>query len=94
MSEKERLSASVDAELLDAARAAVAAGRAPSVSAWVNEALARQAEHDRRLAALDTFLARYEHEHGEITDDEIRAASRSARTRAVVVRGRRRSGAA
>jgi hypothetical protein len=86
MTQRERLSASVEAELLAAGRAAVAEGRAPNLSAWVNEALGRQAAHDRRMQALDEFLAAYESEHGEITDDEMRAATRRARERAVVVR--------
>lgn len=87
MSGKERLSASVDTDLMAAARDAVARGRAESVSAWVNEALVLKAEHDRRLAAIDDFLAAYEAEHGEITEQEMRDASRRARSRAVVVRG-------
>ena len=45
----------------------MAAGRAESVSAWVNEALRMKADHDRRLQALDEFVAAYEAEHGEIT---------------------------
>jgi Arc/MetJ family transcription regulator len=88
MSGKQRLSASVDAELVAAAQAAVAAARATSVSAWVNDALRRQVEHDRRTTALGEFLAAYEAEHGEITEEEIRAATRQAESRAVVVRGR------
>jgi Arc/MetJ-type ribon-helix-helix transcriptional regulator len=88
MSAKERLSASVDAELIAAAQEAVAHGRAESVSAWVNEALHLKADHDRRLAALDEFLAAYEAEHGEITEQEMREAARRARAGAVVVRGR------
>ncbi|MGH9162060.1 MAG: hypothetical protein ACRD2X_18990 [Vicinamibacteraceae bacterium] len=91
MSSKQRLSASIDADLLEAARTAVADGRISTVSAWVNEALQRQAEHDRRMRALDDFLATYEAEHGPITDDEIHAASRRARARALVARGSRRS---
>lgn len=86
MTNRERLSATVEAEVLAAGRAAVAEGRAESLSAWVNEALQRQAAHDRRMAALDEFLAEYEAEHGEITDEEIRAAQRRSRSRAVVVR--------
>lgn len=62
-------------------------GRAESLSAWVNAALRRQAEHDRRMKALDSFLVAYEAEHGAITEDEIRAATRRASARAVVVRG-------
>jgi hypothetical protein len=34
------------------------------------------------MQALDEFLAAYEAEHGEITDDEMRAATRRARERA------------
>ncbi len=87
MSSKQRLSASVDSELVAAAHAAVAEGRAESVSAWVNDALRRQLEHERRLVALGEYLAAYEAEHGEITEDEMRSAARHAESRAVVVRG-------
>ena len=69
------------------AQAAVAGGSAESISAWVNDALRLKAEHDRRLQALDDFLAGYEAEHGEISDDEMRDAARRARERAIVVRG-------
>ena len=72
--------------MLAAGRAAVADGRAESLSAWVNGALRRQADHDRRLQALDHFLAAQEAEHGEITAEDIDAASRRARGRAVVIR--------
>ncbi|KLL11364.1 hypothetical protein [Protofrankia coriariae] len=87
MSVKQRLSASVDAELLAVAQEAVAQGHAESVSTWVNDALRLKADHDRRLRALDDFLAAYEAEHGEITEQEMRDAARQARSRAVVVRG-------
>ena len=79
---KVRLSASVDADLLAAAEAAVAGGRLESVSAWVNEALRAKAVHERRLEALGAFVAAYEAGHGEIAADEMRAAARSARARA------------
>jgi hypothetical protein len=88
MSGKERLSASVDADLIAVAQQAVAEGRAESVSAWVSAALRLKAEHDERLRALDDFLAAYEAEHGEITEREMREAARRSRSRAVVVRGR------
>jgi hypothetical protein len=52
----------------------------------VNDALKLKAAHERRLAALDAFLAEYEAEHGEITAEEMDAAARRARGRAVVVR--------
>jgi hypothetical protein len=87
MAGKYRLSASVDAAVMSVAQAAVAAGRAANVSAWVNGALHRQAEHDRRMQALDQFLHTYEAEHGVITEEEIGAASRRARSRALVIRG-------
>ena len=85
-SPKDRLSATVDAELLAIGRAAVAEGRAESISAWVNEALLLKADHDERLAALDVFLDAYESAHGEITEDEIQQATRATRSRALVVR--------
>ena len=88
MSEKRRLSATVDEVNLEAAARAFREGRATSVSSWVNDAMRRQAEHDERMRALDEFLRAHEAAHGEITGAEIEAASRRARERAVVVRGR------
>lgn len=86
MTPRERLSATVEADLLAAGRDAVAEGRAESISGWVNSALRRQAEHDRRMRALDEFLEAYESKHGEITGQEMQEAARRARSRAVVVR--------
>lgn len=88
MSSKHRLSASVDASVMAAAQAAVSDGRATNISAWVNEALHRQAENDLRMRALGEFLLAYEAEHGVITEAEIRGATSRARSRAVVVRGK------
>jgi Arc/MetJ-type ribon-helix-helix transcriptional regulator len=87
MTAKDRLSVTVDADLIAAGQAAVAAGEAESVSAWVNDALRLKVEHDRRLRGLGDFIAAYEAEHGEITDEEMDAAVRSMRERAIVVRG-------
>ena len=53
------------------------------------EALGLKAERDRRLRAIDDFIAAHEAEHGEITDDEMEAAYRRAKARAIVVRGGR-----
>jgi len=86
-----RIAAQADsfrAELLAAAQRAVTEGRAENVSAWVNDALRLKTDHDRRLQALDDFLAAYEAEHGEITEEEMRDATRRARERAIIVRGR------
>lgn len=88
MSSKQRLSASVDAELIASGQAVVSSGQAESLSAWVNDALQAQVARDRKLAAMDAFLRDFEVEHGEITDAEIAAATRDARTRAAVIRGR------
>ena len=87
MTNRARLSASVDAGLLAAGRAAVAQGEADSLSAWVDAALQRQVDHDQRMRALDRFLDDYEAEHGEITEAEIHEATRRTRGRAVVARG-------
>lgn len=86
MSSKQRVSATADVELVEAGQAAVAAEEAESLSAWVNDALRRQADRERRLRALDDFLASHEAEHGAITADGMRDATRRARGRAIVVR--------
>jgi len=87
MTAKQRLSASVDGDLLEAGNSAVADGGADSLSAWVNDALRLKVEHDARMRALDEYLTAYEAVHGEITEDEMGDAARRARTRATVVRG-------
>lgn len=87
MTAKSRLSVTVDADLLAAVHAAVAAGAAESMSAWVSDALRLKIDHDRRLRGIGDFIAAYEAEHGEITEEEMEAAVRRARERAIVVRG-------
>jgi len=84
---KSRLSVTVDADLIAAVQAAVAVGAAESTSAWVSDALRLKLDHDRRLRGIDDFIAAYEAEHGEITEEEMDAAVRSMRERAIVVRG-------
>jgi hypothetical protein len=86
MKPKQRLSASVDADLLKAAEAAAKRGQVPTVSAWVNEAMRLKLDHDRRLQALDGFIEAYEAEHGVITPAEMELAARRARSRALPVR--------
>ena len=87
MTTKNRLSVTIDGDLIAAGHVAVAAGGAESISAWVNDALRLKVDHDRRLQALDNFIKAYEAEYGEITDEEMEAAYRSAKARAIVVRG-------
>ena len=61
-----RLTVSVDPETAKAAEAAVAAGRAPSVSAWVAEAMTGHAQRER----LTDVLAEIRAEMGPATDEE------------------------
>jgi hypothetical protein len=68
---KERLTVTVDGELLAAGRQAVADGLAESLSAWVNRALRDRVERDRQLAALAAVVGAYEAENGPIGADEI-----------------------
>ncbi len=102
MTHKQRLTVTIDPELIEAGNQAVAAGLATSLSAWVNEALASRLVRDRRLQSLAAAVADFEQVHGQITADEIEIQRRVDRTAAVVVRGpgpatarkRRSSGAA
>jgi hypothetical protein len=86
MSGKERLTVTIDPELVKAGAAAVASGVAPSISAWVNLALTERARKERQLRALGDAIGDYEAEFGVITADEIvrqrsddRAAGRAPR---------------
>jgi hypothetical protein len=83
---KRRLSASIDAHLLFEAEQAVEAGRAATVSAWVNEAFQQKIDHDQRLLAMDRFLADFEAEFGPISEEDIENATLRTRSAAVVVR--------
>lgn len=88
---KERLTVTVDQDLIAAGNDAVAEGRAESMSAWVNAALAERAAKDRRLAALAAAVKHYEAQFGEITAQEIAHQARADREAARVVRGPRKS---
>lgn len=90
---KERLTVTVDPDLIVAGNQAVAAGLADSLSGWVNAALVAQALRDRRLRSLAAAVAEYEAQFGEITAEEIATRQRADREAAVVVRGRRPVGA-
>lgn len=85
---KERLTVTVDSALLEAGQRAVAAGRATSLSAWVNGALTEQVARERRLSALAEAVAAYEAEFGEISEKEMREQARADRAGAEVVRGK------
>lgn len=62
----EKVAVSLPSELLSAAREAVKAGRAPSVSAYVAEAMAEKQGRER----LDAVLAAMAAEDGEPTDED------------------------
>jgi hypothetical protein len=88
MARREKLTVTVDPALIRAGQAAVAAGHAESVSAWVNLALAERAAKERRLEAMRDAIAAYEAEAGEISPEELSAQARADRESALVIRGR------
>ena len=88
---KERLTVTVDPDLIEAGNQAVAAGLAESLSGWVNAALVERAISDRRLRSLSDAITAYEADHGQITADEMATQARRDREEAVVVRGSRRT---
>ena len=91
-SRKQRLTVTVDPKLVEAGNQAVSEGRAESLSAWVNEALAERATKDQRLRLLGQAVAAYEAEHGVIADEELARQERADAEAAVVVRGRTGTG--
>jgi len=84
---KERLTVTVDPDLVAAGNDAVSEGRAESLSAWVNSALAEKRARERRLAALADAVATYEARFGAISTQELDEQRRADREAAVVVRG-------
>lgn len=86
---KQRLTVTVDPELIEAGQRAVASGHAESVSGWVSAALEDRIRRDEKLALLAAAVADYEKEFGEITVDEMLRQQRHDREDAVVVRGKR-----
>ncbi len=91
MKRKDRLTVTVDAELVEAGNRAVKAGRAESLSGWVNAALAEREAKERRLQAMAEAVAPYEAEFGTITAQELAAQQRADEEQAVIVRGRSRT---
>ena len=83
---KERLTVTVDPDLVRTAKKAVAAGHVESLSAWVNLALAERVAKERRLRAMRDAIAAYEAEFGAIAPDELAAQQRADRASARVVR--------
>jgi hypothetical protein len=86
---KERLTVTVDSELIEAATQAVTEGRVASLSGWVNLALAERAAKERRLRTLAEAVAAYEQEFGEITAPELAVQERADRRNAIAIRPRK-----
>ena len=86
---KQRLTVTVDPELIQAGQRAVESGQADSVSGWVSAAIEEKIRRDGKLELLAAAVADYEREFGEITAEEIVAQRRADRREATVVRGRR-----
>lgn len=84
---KERLTVTVDPAFIEAGNDAVAEGRAESLSAWVNAALAEKVARERRLVALAGAVAAYEERFGVISAQELVDQTRADRESAVVIRG-------
>jgi glycerol dehydrogenase-like iron-containing ADH family enzyme len=85
---KQRLTVTVDPELVEAGNRAVEAGEADSLSGWVSTAMSEKASRDEKLDHLRAAIADYEAEFGEITAGELAAQRRADRADAVVVRRR------
>jgi len=87
---KERITITLDRDVLAAANEAVKAGQADSVSAWVNRALAAHVVKARKLRGMAELIAEYEAKHGVITEAEMAMQEREDRRNAIVIRGRKR----
>jgi hypothetical protein len=90
---KERVTVTLDADLIRAGQNAVERGAAESLSAWINLAILERREKDRRIQSLARAVADYDKTFGTITPEEIAAQQRADRAAARVVRtggGRRR----
>ncbi|HZF29032.1 MAG TPA: hypothetical protein VE907_07945 [Gammaproteobacteria bacterium] len=85
------MTVTVDPALIEAGNDAVAEGRAESLSAWVNAALAARVATERRLAALADAVAAYERQFGALSAQELADQSRADRSAAFVVRGKARA---
>lgn len=90
---KQRLTVTLEAGLVEAAKRAVRDGGVDSVSAFVAASLETQLAHEERLRALDVWIADHEAEHGEITAQEMAEQRQRDRDAAAGVRARMRKSA-
>ncbi|MHB8467383.1 MAG: hypothetical protein ACYDH6_06975 [Acidimicrobiales bacterium] len=84
---KQRVTVTLDPEVIRAANRAVAIGQAESVSEWINTRLGSKVDHERRMAALGEAIAAYEAEFGAFTPEELEESRRRMEERAIVIRG-------
>lgn len=83
---RKRLSVTVDEQLLDAAQRVVAEGGAPSLSAYVDEALRLSAAEAVRARAHAEHLAWFEATFGPLDSPAVDALIEQARAEAIEVR--------
>ena len=67
---KRRITVTIDEDVYETAVKAVESGRAPSVSAWVNDTLSDRQEKERRLNAAAEAVRFYEQESGRVITEE------------------------
>ena len=83
---KQRVTITIELDLLEEAQAAVSNGRCRSLSQWIGEAVADQLDKERRLALLDELIAEYEAEHGVITAEAMEERIRKDKEAAAAIR--------
>src|SRR5436190_24059304 len=86
---KARLTVTVDPELIEAGNVAVTGGKAESLSAWVNAALAERVARERRRVALAHAVTAYEKRFGAISVKARAEQAKADHESALVLRGNR-----
>jgi hypothetical protein len=71
---KQRLTVTVDPDLIEAGQRAVKSGQADSVSGWVSAALEDKIRRDRKLELLAAAIADYEQEAVVVRTKRARSA--------------------
>jgi hypothetical protein len=82
---KERVTVTLDPEVIRAGNIAVEAGRAVSLSAWINAALSEQVFKEKKLKAMAEAVKAYESEFGAFTKEELEERRRLDRENSILV---------
>ena len=85
---KQRVTISIELDLLEEAQAAVSNGQCRSLSQWIGEAVAEQLDKERRLALMAEMIAEYEAEHGVITEEDMEEQIRRDKEAAAAIRAK------